>query len=45
MGDAAEQQGAHGDVDHGFGHVEAPLVVPYEAALADYPAEGALHMR
>ena len=43
MGDAAEQQGAHGDVDHGLGHVDAPFVVADEAPPADHPTEGALH--
>jgi hypothetical protein len=43
MGDAAEEQRAHGDVDHGLGYVEAFLVVADEAAPADHPAEGALH--
>ena len=43
MGDAAEQQCAHGDMDHGLGHVEASLVVADEAAPPDHPAEGALN--
>ena len=43
MGDASEQERAHGDVDHGFGNVEAALVVPDQASPADHPAEGALH--
>lgn len=43
MGDASEQQGAHGNVDHGLGYVEALLVVADEAPPADHPAEGALH--
>lgn len=42
MGDAAEQQGAHGDVDHSLGHVEALLVVSHQSAPADHPAERAL---
>lgn len=43
MCDAPEQEGAHGDVDHGLGHVEALLVVANEASPTDHPAEGALH--
>ena len=38
-----EQQGAHADVDHGFGHVEAPLEVAEVAVPADHPGEGALN--
>lgn len=41
MGDPAEE--AHGDVDHGLGHVETALVVPDQAPPADHPAEGPLH--
>ncbi len=45
MCNATEQQGAHGDVDHGLGHVEALLLVADQSAPADHPAEGALHDR
>ena len=43
MGNPAEQEGAHADVDHGLGYVEAALVVTDEAASTDHPAEGPLH--
>ena len=42
MGDAAEQQRAHGDVDHSLRHVEALPVVVHQAVPADHPAEWAL---
>ena len=40
MGDALEEQRAHGDVDHRLGHVEAPLVVSDKTAPTDHPADG-----
>ena len=43
MGDAAEQEGAHGEADHGLGHVETPLVVEDETVPSDHPAGGLLH--
>lgn len=39
MGDTPDQQAAGGDVDHGFGHVEALLVIRDEAAQSGHPAE------
>ena len=42
-GESAEEEGAHGDVDHGFEDVEGALVVADQAAPADHPAEGPLH--
>ncbi len=42
MDDAAQQWGAHGDVDHGLGAVEALLVIADEATPADHPFECAL---
>lgn len=42
-GDAAEQQCAHGGMDHGLGDVEVLLIVVDETPPPDHPAEGALH--
>src|SRR5678816_999462 len=42
MVDSADKQVAHGEVDHGFGDVEAPLVVAHEATVACQPTEAAL---
>lgn len=38
MGDATQEQRAHGGVDDGLGHVEALFVVADEAKPADHPA-------
>src|ERR1700712_3762982 len=43
MGDTPEQGGAHVDVDHGPGDVQALLVVAHEAAPAGHPAKGLLN--
>lgn len=37
-----DEEAAHGDVDHGDGHVDATLVVTHEASPADHPTEAAL---
>jgi len=42
MGNSAQKQASHGDVDHGVGHVEAGFVVAHEPAPAHHPAESAL---
>ncbi len=39
MDGSAHQKNAHGDVDHGFGEVDASFVVAHEAAPAYEPAE------
>jgi len=41
MGDAAQEEASHGDMDHGLGDVEALLEVSDETAPSDHPAEGA----
>jgi len=43
MGDAPEQEGAHGDVDHWFGDVQVSLVEAHQLLPADHPAVGPLH--
>ncbi|MDR6182249.1 hypothetical protein QE368_001091 [Asaia bogorensis NBRC 16594] len=43
MADAAEQKAAHGDIDHGSGHVQALFVVADEASPPCHPAERAFH--
>jgi hypothetical protein len=43
MGDPPQEQTAHGDVDHGFGYIEAGLVIAHEPAPACHPAESAFY--
>jgi hypothetical protein len=43
MRDAPEKEASHGDVDHGFGYVNALLVVAHETTPAGHPREGAFH--
>lgn len=42
MCQSSQQETAHGDVDHGFGHVDALFVIPDEPAPSCHPAEGPL---
>src|ERR1700744_109147 len=42
MGDAAQEQASHCDMDHGLGDIEALLEVADEATPADHPSESAL---
>src|SRR6516164_5696 len=42
MGDSAEQEASHGDMDHGLGDIETLLVVAYETAPPCEPGEGSL---
>lgn len=43
MGDAPEQQGTDGDLDHGLGDIDAGFVVAHKAAPSRHPAEVALY--
>lgn len=42
VADPADEQVAHGEEDHGLGHVEASFVIADEAAVAGHPADTAL---
>ena len=42
VGEPAQHERAHADVDHGAGHVQAHLVVAHQPAPARHPAECAL---
>jgi hypothetical protein len=42
MRDASEEQASECEVDHGFGTVDAFLIVSHQAAPAGHPSEGAL---
>ena len=40
MGDPAQQRAPHGDMDHGFGHVQPGFIIAHEPAPACHPAKG-----
>lgn len=42
MGNSAENDAAHGEENHGFGDVDALLVVAYEASPAGHPSKASL---
>lgn len=42
MGGSSQHVCAHGDGDHGFGHVDSGLAVAHEATPSDHLAEAAL---
>ena len=42
MGDAAQEEASHGDMDHRLGDIETPLKITDEATPADQPTECAL---
>lgn len=42
VADAAEEQAAHSDIDHGTGHIDALLVITDQPTPAHHPAECAL---
>jgi len=42
MGNSARQDAAYGEKDHGFGDVDALLVVAHEASPAGHPSKASL---
>ena len=43
MSDTPEQEAPHSDLDHGFGDVDALLVIAYQAPPSHHPAKGSLN--